>query len=54
MSLELLPFPINDKIYGEPGFIEELFLNSRIKQALTDVIPWLDNQNALDLPEEFT
>lgn len=49
-TVTLLPFPHTKKPISEEGFLDEYYTNPTVVKALSEIIPWLDQRGALDLP----
>lgn len=50
MTVELMPFPMSEKLVTDADFLEKFYKNPRAEKALALVIPWLDRCDALKLP----
>lgn len=51
LTVELLPFPLSEKLMEDEDFHQHFYTNPRVKQAFAEVIPWLDEQGAMDIPQ---
>lgn len=50
LTVELMPFPLSEIQHTEGDiFYKNLYSNPRIVKILSEVIPWLDKQNAFDI-----
>jgi hypothetical protein len=49
LTVELMPFPLSDRDHSEGEvFYKELYSNQRIVKMMSEIIPWLDQQNAFE------
>lgn len=51
MTVEILPFPFCGEVIAGDDFAKILYETPKAKEALAEVIPWLDSQGAFDLPQ---
>jgi hypothetical protein len=52
MTVEILPFPYSEsEVSTRDDFVRFLYENSKIKRALAEVVPWLYEQGAFELPQ---
>ena len=47
----MLPFPLSEKLLTEADFLQTFYANSKVEEAFAEVIPWLYERGALDIPE---
>lgn len=50
--MTLLPFPHTKKPVSDPGYLPEYFNKPAVEEALMEIIPWLDQHGAMDLPKD--
>lgn len=51
VTVELLPFPLSEKLMEDEGFLQNFYKNPKVEKVFAELIPWLDLQDALDLPQ---
>lgn len=52
ITMTLLPFPHTKKPVSDPGYLPEYFNKPAVEDALMEIIPWLDQHGAMDLPKD--
>lgn len=51
MTVEILPFPFCGEVIAGDDFAKILYVSPKAKEAFAEVIPWLDAQEAFDMPQ---
>lgn len=46
----MLPFPLSEKLLTDADFLQTFYTNPKVEEAFSEIIPWLDEREALDIP----
>lgn len=50
LTVEMLPFPMSEKLLTDADFLQTFYTNTKVEEAFSEVIPWLNERGALDIP----
>ena len=51
LTVELMTFPLSDILVTEDDYFLKFYANPTVEEAYAEVIPWLYERGALDIPE---